>query len=543
MIESGRYRAFKKGAQAGGEEKKEQRTDEGPRASPSSSRKGTAAAAAVTLATYDNGGSFGELALLYGSPRAATVAAKTSGVLWALDRSSFAAAVHGAAARRHRAVAAALAASPLFAALDDDAVAAVADCVRPEEFAAGDVIISAGEPVAEGSKFYLVEAGEVECSRRLAAVGGDAAAAAGAAAAAAAAAAGAAAAPSISSPSSPSSPSSSAAAATYSRVVVKAGGWFGEVGLLGAFAAESGSGVAAPQAVRAADVVALTTPVKVLSLGRGAFARLAGGKAAAAISERLLEYQRLDAVAAAAAAEAAAAAAAATAAEMEETEKEGAKMAKEATTLVNTLQNKVGENPPSVESAPSIPAPASAADDAPSALDIEHPRNAAGEDEKEEAEAEAAAVAAATALLAPPPLLLPAAAAALAPQQQPLSPPPPPPPAARLAAASGLKKTLSSSIPRFCSLGKNKSADQQPAADSPPSSPSGAASAAARRAAGAAAADAAAAAKNKKPSSGGSSATASPRLPRKVAATPSSSPVASEASMAKKQGITFGGKK
>lgn len=36
-----------------------------------------------------NGGSFGELALMYGSPRAATVRAVSDGKLWALDRTTF----------------------------------------------------------------------------------------------------------------------------------------------------------------------------------------------------------------------------------------------------------------------------------------------------------------------------------------------------------------------------------------------------------------------------------------------------------------------
>ena len=261
-------------------------------------------------------------------------------MLWALDRSSFAAAVHGAAARRHEAVAAALAASPLFAELDDDAVAAVADCVRPEEFKAGDVIIAAGELVTESSKFYLVEAGEVECSRRL--VAAAAAAAAGGAAASL-------------SPS--SSSSSSSAAATFSRVVVRAGGWFGEVGLLGA-AENTGSGSGGNgsglEARRAADVVALTTPVKVLSLGRDAFARLAGGKASAAIAERLREYQRMDAEAeaAAAAAEAAAEKEEEKAVEAEmEAEKKGAEMMEEAATLAQELEaEEKKENPNNFES-------------------------------------------------------------------------------------------------------------------------------------------------------------------------------------------------
>ena len=35
---------------------------------------------------YDNCGSFGELALMYNAPRAATVASVNGGTLWALDR-------------------------------------------------------------------------------------------------------------------------------------------------------------------------------------------------------------------------------------------------------------------------------------------------------------------------------------------------------------------------------------------------------------------------------------------------------------------------
>lgn len=43
----------------------------------------------IHVHTYDNSGSFGELALLYNMPRAASVKAVTEGSLWAMDRHTF----------------------------------------------------------------------------------------------------------------------------------------------------------------------------------------------------------------------------------------------------------------------------------------------------------------------------------------------------------------------------------------------------------------------------------------------------------------------
>ena len=41
------------------------------------------------LKTYEPGDAFGELALLYNAPRAATIKAKSDCVLWVLDRMTF----------------------------------------------------------------------------------------------------------------------------------------------------------------------------------------------------------------------------------------------------------------------------------------------------------------------------------------------------------------------------------------------------------------------------------------------------------------------
>jgi CRP-like cAMP-binding protein len=223
---------------------------------------------AITLATYDGRGAFGELALLYGSPRAATVTATSAGVLWAMDRPAFRATVLRLRSARRAAVEASLSTSPLLAALSPEARAAIADCVTTEEFEDGAVILAQGEPVTPGSKLYFVESGRVVCTSRRelpgqeGGDGGDSLTVAGA------------------------PPTTTTTATT--TTTVGPGGWFGEVAL-----------VEPAAAARAADCIAAGR-VRLLALGRDAFERVMG-PAEAALGASVAAYRQMNAAAEAAA--------------------------------------------------------------------------------------------------------------------------------------------------------------------------------------------------------------------------------------------------
>lgn len=54
------------------------------------------------MTTIGEGGSFGELALIYGTPRAATVRAKTDVKLWGIDRDSYRRILMGSTIRKRK---------------------------------------------------------------------------------------------------------------------------------------------------------------------------------------------------------------------------------------------------------------------------------------------------------------------------------------------------------------------------------------------------------------------------------------------------------
>lgn len=161
------------------------------------------------------GGSFGELALMYNAPRAATVISVEPGcTLWALDRVTFRRILMESTFARRRMYESFLEEVPLLSSLTPYERSKIADALETQKFAPGEIIIKEGDP---GHSFYLLEFGEADAYK------GD--------------------------------PSNKV-------LHYKKGDFFGELALLN-------------DAPRAASVAA-TTDVKVATLGKNAFQRLLG---------------------------------------------------------------------------------------------------------------------------------------------------------------------------------------------------------------------------------------------------------------------------
>ncbi|CAK9027562.1 cAMP-dependent protein kinase regulatory subunit (PKA regulatory subunit) [Durusdinium trenchii] len=112
---------------------------------------------------------FGELALLYNCPRAASVeadravAATEEAVVWQLDRETFSHIVRDASAKRREAFQDFLKTVPLFKTLESYDLMQLADCLQQEGLEAGQKIINQGDP---GDTFYIVEEGELVATKK-----------------------------------------------------------------------------------------------------------------------------------------------------------------------------------------------------------------------------------------------------------------------------------------------------------------------------------------------------------------------------------------
>ncbi|KAL8634684.1 MAG: hypothetical protein Q9228_007734, partial [Teloschistes exilis] len=110
------------------------------------------------------GGSFGELALMYNAPRAATViSTEPNSTLWALDRITFRRILMDSAFQRRRMYESFLEEVPLLSSLTLYERSKIADALETQKFPDGATIIQEGD---KGEAFFMVEAGEAEVFKK-----------------------------------------------------------------------------------------------------------------------------------------------------------------------------------------------------------------------------------------------------------------------------------------------------------------------------------------------------------------------------------------
>ncbi|XP_044070256.1 cAMP-dependent protein kinase type II-alpha regulatory subunit-like isoform X2 [Siniperca chuatsi] len=113
----------------------------------------------VCVGKYDNKGSFGELALMYNTPRAATIVATQEGALWGLDRATFHRLIVKNNAKKRRVYEAFIERVPLLKSLELSERMKIVDVLGARVFKDGERLITQGE---EADCFYIVESGEVK---------------------------------------------------------------------------------------------------------------------------------------------------------------------------------------------------------------------------------------------------------------------------------------------------------------------------------------------------------------------------------------------
>lgn len=109
------------------------------------------------------GGSFGELALMYNAPRAATVISTESSTLWALDRVTFRRILMDSAFQRRRMYEGFLEEVPLLSTLTPYERSKIADALETKKYPPASTIIQEGDV---GESFYLLESGHAQVFKR-----------------------------------------------------------------------------------------------------------------------------------------------------------------------------------------------------------------------------------------------------------------------------------------------------------------------------------------------------------------------------------------
>jgi cAMP-dependent protein kinase regulator len=116
----------------------------------------------IKVHTYSAGDSFGELALMYNAPRAATCIATGNCRLWALDRISFKVIVVAASMHKREMYQSFLKKVPILESLTEMEIMTLADSLAEEQYGNNTVVCTQGEP---GDYFYIIKEGEAVCTQ------------------------------------------------------------------------------------------------------------------------------------------------------------------------------------------------------------------------------------------------------------------------------------------------------------------------------------------------------------------------------------------
>jgi cAMP-dependent protein kinase regulator len=113
--------------------------------------------------SVNDGGSFGELALIYGTPRAATIKAKTDVKLWGIDRNSYRRILMGSTIRKRKLYEEFLNKVSILKSLDDWERLTIADALESVQFEDGKTIMCQGDP---GDDFYIIIEGTAQVMQK-----------------------------------------------------------------------------------------------------------------------------------------------------------------------------------------------------------------------------------------------------------------------------------------------------------------------------------------------------------------------------------------
>lgn len=112
---------------------------------------------------YGRGQTFGELALMYNTPRAASVVATSEAVLWAMDRETFRTVILQMMSAKRLRFEALLETVPLLRSMEAYERTAVADAFEERTYAAGEAIVTEGE---QGDTFYMLCSGTAVAAKQ-----------------------------------------------------------------------------------------------------------------------------------------------------------------------------------------------------------------------------------------------------------------------------------------------------------------------------------------------------------------------------------------